>query len=271
MQGAPVRHALPAELSLRSGAPPWQRGSMPETRPVAPPLHTTKTTAELVREQMAQLHKVEPDADVVDFGSAFVALCDIVDRLRTRAFVTAAALANVNERLLAVSERSHVVNVHNTTSAGRENRQVTAFGWAVRAFGAIQVTSLPQRGLRLLEEACEAYQAAGGTAELAHKLVDHVFSRPAGTLAQELGGVGVTLLVLAQAANLSADTEEMREVERVLSLPVEHFAKRNEAKNAAGLVDAEVAQREAEVDRRYEEHKARLAKAYADSGNPEVK
>jgi hypothetical protein len=39
---------------------------------------------------------------------------------------------------------------------------------------------LPQRGVRLLEEAIELYQATGATAEMAHRLVDFVFSRPVG-------------------------------------------------------------------------------------------
>lgn len=118
----------------------------------------------------------------------------------------------------------------------RELRQQRVFAWAKAAFGEAQATSLAQRGLRLLEEAAEAFQAAGGTAELARACVDHVFSRPTGTLGQELGGVGVTLLALAAAADTSADYQESREVERVLSKPLEHFAQRNAAKNAAGLV-----------------------------------
>jgi len=40
-----------------------------------------------------------------------------------------------------------------------------------------QATSLPQRGLRLLEEAIEAFRAAGGGPEMAHQLVDYVFAR----------------------------------------------------------------------------------------------
>lgn len=117
----------------------------------------------------------------------------------------------------------------------REERQVTIAGWCAAAFGEAHATNLPQRGIRLLEEAVEAYQAAGGEAEMAHRLIDFVFSRPVGKLGQELGGVGVCLLAMAHAANLSAEIEEVREVERVLAIPLEHFTKRNEAKNAAGF------------------------------------
>lgn len=118
----------------------------------------------------------------------------------------------------------------------RDGRQVQIFAWAKMAFTAEQATSLPQRGLRLLEEAIEAFQATCGDKHQAHELVDYVFSRPAGVLHQELGGVGVTLLVLAAAAGLSADEEEAREVARVLSKPVEMFTARNAAKNEAGFL-----------------------------------
>lgn len=76
----------------------------------------------------------------------------------------------------------------------RDARQAQVVAWAKAAFIEAQATSLPQRGLRLLEEAIEAFQAAGGDREQAHKLIDYVFDRPPGRLGQELGGVGVTLV-----------------------------------------------------------------------------
>ncbi len=115
----------------------------------------------------------------------------------------------------------------------RDQRQAAVYTWAQAAFGTEQATSLPQRGLRLLEEAIEAYQAAGGAAEPAHR-------RPAGSMKQELGGVGVTVLALAAAAGLSADEAEIEEVDRVLSKPIEHFRKRNEVKNQAGFLAVEM-------------------------------
>jgi hypothetical protein len=117
----------------------------------------------------------------------------------------------------------------------RDFRQATVGRWCAAAFGKDHASSLPQRGIRLLEEAIEAYQATGAPAEKAHALVDYIFARPAGELPQELGGVGVTLLALAEAAGLSSDQEEAREVARVLAKPLSHFTARNEAKNAAGF------------------------------------
>lgn len=117
----------------------------------------------------------------------------------------------------------------------RDGRQEVIAQWCADAFGVEHATSLPQRGIRLAEEAIEAAQAAGCDRAMVHKLVDHIFDRPAGEIGQECGGVAVTLLALADAAGRSADAEEVREICRVLAKPVEHFAARNAAKNAAGF------------------------------------
>ena len=117
----------------------------------------------------------------------------------------------------------------------RDERQRTVSDWCAKAFGADHAASLPQRGIRHIEEAIEAGQAAGCDPAMIHKLVDYVFSKEPGKLHQEIGGSGLTLLALAQAAGLSADAEEAREVERVLAKPLEHFAARNKVKNDAGF------------------------------------
>lgn len=121
-------------------------------------------------------------------------------------------------------------------TVARDWRQKTVSEWCARAFGRDHASSVPQRGIRLLEEAIEAYQACGCDPAMAHKLVDFVFSRPPGALNQELGGIGITLLALATAAGLSADTEEAREWRRVRSKSLAHFSARNEAKNGAGFL-----------------------------------
>jgi hypothetical protein len=121
----------------------------------------------------------------------------------------------------------------------RDLRQAAFVHFAIEAFGEEQARSIPQRGVRLLEESDETAQAAGVTREMAHKLVDFVWDRPVGELSQELGGVGVTLLALASAAGLSAEAMEVQEVQRVLAKPLAHFSQRNEAKNAAGFLIVE--------------------------------
>ena len=121
----------------------------------------------------------------------------------------------------------------DVTTESRDERQIAVLAWARAAFSDEQATSLPQRGLRLLEEAIELFQACGGSEDIAHRLVGFVFGRPPGEVGRELGGVGVTVLALAAAAGLSADAEELREIDRVTSRPVEEFARRNQAKNEA--------------------------------------
>lgn len=118
----------------------------------------------------------------------------------------------------------------------RGRRQATITAWARQCFGDEQATSLPQRAVRLLEEAIETYQAAGGSREMAAGLVDFVFQRPPGALAQELGGVSVCLLVMASAMGRTADGLEIDEIERVMAKPIEHFTARNQAKNDAGFL-----------------------------------
>jgi hypothetical protein len=113
-----------------------------------------------------------------------------------------------------------------------EGRQRNILTWVHQAFG---VDGVEQRALRMLEEAVELYQAAGGNAAQAGKLVAFVFARPVGELAQEIGGLGLTLEALAETAGLSADVESSREFGRVLQKPLAHFTARNEAKNAAGF------------------------------------
>lgn len=117
----------------------------------------------------------------------------------------------------------------------RDERQERVAQWATLAFGEVEANSLPQRGLRLLEEAIEAFQACGGHEAVAQKLVTYVFARPCGEIGQELGGVAVTVLALAAAARISADNEECREIDRVLNKPLEELRGRNAAKNAAGF------------------------------------
>jgi NTP pyrophosphatase (non-canonical NTP hydrolase) len=119
---------------------------------------------------------------------------------------------------------------------GRDARQRKVVEWGLAAFGREQVLSVEQRGLRLLEEALEAAQAAGVSAEDAMKLAVYVYGRPVGELRQEIGGVGITLLALANAAGVSADDQEVIELNRVLSKPKEHWAARNQAKNDAGFL-----------------------------------
>lgn len=118
----------------------------------------------------------------------------------------------------------------------RNDRQREVAEWCAAAFGHDHAASTEQRGLRLVEEAIEAAQAAECEAGTLHDLIDYIYAKPPGELKQELGGVGLCLLAMANSAGHSADTLEEAEVRRVLAKPLEYFAARNRVKNDAGFV-----------------------------------
>jgi len=150
-------------------------------------------------------------------------------------------LVYVNARLLRVSFDAwrDAVKAEQTSRfpslRNRANRPNIVWDWILNTFGAEEATHVPQRGLRLVEEALEAGQAAGVTKSDALKVLDYVYSRPVGDLSQELGGVEVSMLGLAAAAGINAELAAQREVTRVLSKPKAYFRARNKAKNDAGL------------------------------------
>lgn len=89
--------------------------------------------------------------------------------------------------------------------------------WIVECFGPGPQNIL-NRAHRFLEEAIEAFQAAGGTKADAHQLVDYVFGRPVGIPSQEAGGVMVTFAALCEAQNLSMYECGKGELKRVWSI-----------------------------------------------------
>lgn len=117
----------------------------------------------------------------------------------------------------------------------RNERQTRARQWAMDTFGAAAATSPKERIRRFTEEAIELAQADGLSKEEVLELVSYVYSRPAGEPAQEVGGVGLTLLIYCEQAGMSADDLEQREFNRVLSKTREHFRARQDAKAAAGI------------------------------------
>ena len=95
--------------------------------------------------------------------------------------------------------------------------------------------SMPERGMRLLEEALETAQAAGLGRSTAMGLVERVYSRPVGDLRMEAGAVGVTLLALAAASGFSADGAEQGETARVMAIPKDEMRRRRAHKVAQGV------------------------------------
>jgi hypothetical protein len=87
--------------------------------------------------------------------------------------------------------------------------------WMVKCFGREIADDVPERNHRFLEEALELIQANGATREEAHMLVDYVFDRPVGDVAQELGGVMLTLAALSNASRFYMETAGIVELDRV--------------------------------------------------------
>jgi hypothetical protein len=118
----------------------------------------------------------------------------------------------------------------------RVTNQKLISAWVVRNWGRAYLHSLVERASRVLEEAVELAQACGVTQDLARRIVDRVYSRPAGDPQQEMAGVGTTLMGCAEAMGVELDEVENREIDRVTSLPVEHFRQKYNEKAADGVV-----------------------------------
>lgn len=116
----------------------------------------------------------------------------------------------------------------------RLDRQRGVADWCRATFGE-RGSSLSVRAARFLEEALEAYQAAGADAAVAHRLVDHVFGRPVGFLRKEIGQCGVSLLAFAAAAGTDADQEEQIEIARLALISGETMRARYAERCAAGI------------------------------------
>jgi hypothetical protein len=101
--------------------------------------------------------------------------------------------------------------------------------WMLECFGAEISADKRERNHRFFEESTELVQAGGMTASEAHQLVDYVYGRPVGELAQEVGGVMVTLaaLCLAQGMDMHAagETELTRIWTKVEAIRAKQAAK----------------------------------------------
>ena len=118
----------------------------------------------------------------------------------------------------------------------RDERQAAVLDWVRTTFGPATLTG-SERAMRVLEEALELFQAEGLDLDKALAIARHVYGRPLGDPAQEVGGLGVTLLAYCGAKGISADGEEARELERVLAKDPEHFRARHNLKADAGIAE----------------------------------
>lgn len=122
-----------------------------------------------------------------------------------------------------------------TASVDRNHRQILTAEWVTRAFGPTTLQRPDERAARVVEEAVELGQAANVPRDVAHRIVDYVYDRPAGSAEQECGGVLVTMLAFCASIGVLAEDMEVRELDRVLAKPPEHFAERHKAKAAHGI------------------------------------
>jgi hypothetical protein len=124
---------------------------------------------------------------------------------------------------------------------GNRNRTLAgiATDWCRRCFPE-QSRNIPERGLRVVEEAIEFCQALGVPKDKVLLAVEIVYGKPVGDPKQELGGTLMTAYIAAEILGWEPDDVCEQELRRVLSKSVEHFAKRNQDKLDAGLLVNEV-------------------------------
>ena len=116
----------------------------------------------------------------------------------------------------------------------KTGRQSQILDWVRDKFGAGGVMPR-ERAARFLEEAVEAAQAAGLPKDEAGRIVGRVFERPAGDVAQEIGGAGMTLEALAESLGVERETATNAEWCRVQTLDDDDLNARHAAKAAAGI------------------------------------
>jgi hypothetical protein len=144
-------------------------------------------------------------------------------------------LVLMNLRLIDAQAAAVAAQGKQASSAtARDQRQARVVDFVKTRFGEANMDRR-ERAARVLEEALEIAQVEGMTIADVAKLGNHVYSKPAGEPAQEAAGTGVALLAYAAAVGVSADAVEAAEVDRIHSLPAEHFRARHQAKAEAGV------------------------------------
>jgi hypothetical protein len=116
----------------------------------------------------------------------------------------------------------------------RDSRQTRCLRWVKETFGILTVKD---RAIRLLEEAIELAQSECVSKEDAIRIIEHVYSKPAGDPQQEAGGIGVCLLAYCELRGFSAEQLEKAELDRVMSKDPAWFRKRHNVKAEAGIAD----------------------------------
>lgn len=108
--------------------------------------------------------------------------------------------------------------------------------WVRSTFGEAAIIDVPERALRLAEQALELTQACGLDAATLHRLVDYVFGRPVGEAGQELGGCMVTLYAMSSALGIDADQALEAELARIHRPEIVERCRRRQAEKQAAHV-----------------------------------
>jgi hypothetical protein len=114
--------------------------------------------------------------------------------------------------------------------------QDRAGAWVKKTFGHPIFDSKHERAMRVLEEAIELAQAEGVDKAQVKHLVDFVFNKPVGDIAQEAAGVGFTLLAWGASHELDIATLVFEEIDRVDSPEmIAKIRKKHDPKVDAGI------------------------------------
>lgn len=92
--------------------------------------------------------------------------------------------------------------------------QADCYNWVVRVMDHGEVYDVRSRATRFTEEAIELAQAATLPKEDVLRLVEYVYSKPAGDCAQEVGGVTLTLAALCNALKICWSVAAWKENDR---------------------------------------------------------
>lgn len=107
--------------------------------------------------------------------------------------------------------------------------------WVRRMLGDAHMSRM-ERAARLLEETVELAQAEGVPADLAARLVFHVYSRPTGNPNDEGSAVALALYGWSAASGVNLCDAALAEIDRIEALPKDRILASLARKIEAGLV-----------------------------------
>lgn len=142
-----------------------------------------------------------------------------------------------------------------------EGMQSRVWRWVVSTFGEPTAADVSERAMRFTEEALELAQSVGMSDATALRLVDYVWSRPAGEPSQEVGGTMVTLLTLAEQHGLDVLASALTEIARIETPEVIAKCQRHQAeKESQGMASEGLVEvRDANQQYSYQELRALIA------------